>query len=158
MRRSAADPGAEDGATGELLALRDTARAMSQENVEVVRAAVDAWNAEDVDAFADLIAPGVIMQAPEGWPEPGPFVGREAALRQFEQLRETWAFDALEVIGDFVDAGDRVAARVNWRGAGHGPEMCLEMTDVFTVREGTVSHVEVFWNHAEALEVLGLSE
>jgi ketosteroid isomerase-like protein len=137
---------------------RDTARAMSKENVEVVRAAVDAWNAADVDAFADLIALGVIMQAPEGWPEPGPFVGREAALRQFEQLRETWAFDALEVIGDFVDAGDRVAARVNWRGAGHGPEMCLEMTDVFTVRDGRVSHVEVFWNHAEALHAMGLSE
>src|SRR5437870_11328120 len=111
---------------------------MSQENVEVVRAAADAWNAEDADAFAHLIAPGVIMQAPEGWPEPGPFLDREAALRQFEQLRETWAFDALEVIGDFVDAGDGVAARLNWRGTCHGPEMCLEMTDVFTVRGGRV--------------------
>src|SRR5438045_8716650 len=109
---------------------------MSQENMEVVRAAVDAWNAEDVDAFADLIAPGVIMQAPEGWPEPGPFKGREAALRQFEQLRETWAFDALEVIGDFVEAGDRVAARGNWRGAGDGPEMGVEMTVVCPVRVG----------------------
>jgi ketosteroid isomerase-like protein len=97
---------------------------MSQENVEVVKAAIEAWNAEDVDGFGELLEPGIVMHAPEGWPEPGPFVGREAAMHQFEQLRETWAFDALEVIGDFIDGGDRVAARVNWRGAGQGPEMC----------------------------------
>src|SRR4051812_45599297 len=30
---------------------RDTQRAMSQENLEVVRAAYDAWNAGDMDAF-----------------------------------------------------------------------------------------------------------
>jgi ketosteroid isomerase-like protein len=130
---------------------------MSQENVEVVRAAVAAWNADDADAFGELIAPDIVMQAPEGWPEPGPFVGREAAMRQFAQLRETWAFDTLEVTGDFIDVGDRVAARVNWHGAGHGPEMCLEMTDVFTVRKGRVVYAEVFWDHTEALKALGLS-
>ena len=36
-----------------LLSLRDTARAMSQENVEVVRASIDAWNRGDLDAAAE---------------------------------------------------------------------------------------------------------
>ena len=138
--------------------LRDTARAMSQENVEVVRAAFEAWNAGDMDALRELYDPDVIVRMPEGWPEPGPFVGREAVMRQFEQIRETWDADALELISDFIDAADRVVVRYIWRGAGHGPEANMEMTGVYTVRKGRIFDMEYFWDHAEALETLGLSE
>jgi ketosteroid isomerase-like protein len=131
---------------------------MSQENVEVVRAAFEAWNAGDMDALRDLYDPDVIVRAPAGWPEPGPFVGREAVMRQFEQLRETWDADALEPTSDFIDAADRVAVRMIWHGAGRGPEADLEWTTVDTVRKGKVVFIEYFWDHAEALETLGLSE
>jgi ketosteroid isomerase-like protein len=131
---------------------------MSQENVDVVRAAYEAWNAGDMDAWADFLAPDVISRPPEGWPEPGPFVGRVAFVRWCEQLRETWDADALEPIGDFIDIGDRVAVRQIWRGAGSGPEANLEMTWVGTVRKGKIVFVEFFWDHAEALEAVGLSE
>ena len=131
---------------------------MPQENVEAVKAAFEAWNAGDMDAFRKLLAPDVTLRNPEGWPEPGPFVGREAVMRQWEQLRETFDADALELISDFIDAADRVAVRVNWRGAGRGPESNMEMTDVFTVRKGRISIIECFWDHAEALETVGLSE
>ena len=56
----------------------------------------------------------------EGWPEPGPFFGRETVMRQFEQLRETWDTDTFELISDFIDVGDRVLVRFIWRGAGTG--------------------------------------
>ena len=131
---------------------------MSQENVEVVRAAYEAWNAGDMDAVRALLDPDVILRLPEGWPEPGPYVGREAVLRQWEQLRETWDADVVEPIGDFVDVGDRVAVRQSWRTAGRGPESNFEFTNVFTVRKGRVIGVEQFWDHAEVLEALGLSE
>jgi len=131
---------------------------MSQEHVEIVRASFEAWNAGDWDAFRALYDPDTILRTPEGWPEPGPFVGREAVMRQWEQLRETFDADALELISDFIDAADRVAVRVNWRGAGRGPESNMEMTDVFTVRKGRISIIECFWDHAEALETVGLSE
>ena len=98
------------------------------------------------------------MRAPEGWPEAGPFVGREAVMRQLEQQRETWDADAFELITDVIGAADRVVVRFIWRGAGHGPEANLEMTGVYTVRKGKVFAVEHFWNHTEALEAVGLSE
>ena len=80
---------------------------MSRENVEIVRAAFETWDAGDIDAFRELYDPDVIMRPPEGWPEPGPFVGREAVIRQFKQARETWDAEALEPIGDFIHAADR---------------------------------------------------
>ena len=131
---------------------------MSKENVEIDRATLKAWNAGDMDALRDLYSPDIIMRHPEGWPEPGPFVGREAVMRQFEQLRETWDADAVEPIGDFIDIGDRVAVRVVLHGEGRGPEANIEMTNVVTVRNGKIVFIEFFWDHAEALETLGLSE
>jgi ketosteroid isomerase-like protein len=131
---------------------------MSQENVEIVRAAFDAWNAGDMDALRQLYHPDAIVRSPEGWPEPGPFVGREAVMREFEQLREAWETDAAEPLSDFIDAADRIVVRFVWRGAGRGPEADLELTQVNTVRDGKIFAIEYFWDHAEALEVLGLSE
>jgi ketosteroid isomerase-like protein len=131
---------------------------MSQENIEVVQAFFEAWNAGNMDALRKLHDPDAIARPPEGWPEPGPFVGREAVMRQFEQLRETWDADALELISDFIDAGDRVAVRYIWRGAGHGPEANFEITLVFTVRKGRILFLEYFWDHADALETLGLPQ
>jgi uncharacterized protein len=130
---------------------------MSEENVEVVRAGFEAWNAGDMKAIRELHDPDVILRMPEGWPEPGPYVGREAVMRQFEQMRETWDADALEPISDFIAAADRVVLRFIWRGAGYGPEADLEMTTVYTLRKGRVFCQEFFWDHAEALEAVGLS-
>ena len=115
---------------------------MSQEKVEMVRAAFEAWNARDMDAFSEMYDPDAIVRMLEGWPEPGPFVGREAVMRWWEQVRETWDADTVEPISDFVDAGDRVAVRQVWRGAGHGPHMNMEMTNVFIVRKGRIVYQE----------------
>jgi ketosteroid isomerase-like protein len=131
---------------------------MSQENVEVMRTVLAAWNEGDMDAIRELFDPDAVMRPPAGWPEPGPEVGREAVMRQFEQLRETWDSDSLELIGDFVHAGDRVAVRMIWRTGGRGPSADMEMTNVMTVRKGRIVYQEYFWDHTEALELLGLSE
>jgi ketosteroid isomerase-like protein len=131
---------------------------MSQENVEVVRAFFEVWNAGDMRALGDFFDPDAIMRMPEGWPEPGPYVGREAVMRQGEQQRDAWDADALEPISDFIDAADRIVVSINWRGTGFGPEANLEATGVYTVRKGRILSIEHFWDHAEALEAVGLSE
>jgi ketosteroid isomerase-like protein len=131
---------------------------MSQENVEIMRTVFEAWNTGNMDALRELYDDHVIVRAPEAWPEPGPFVGINAVMQQWEQQRDTFDADALEPISDFTDMGDRVAVRQTWHGAGQGPEADMEMTHVITVREGKIVYQEFFWDHAEALETLGLSE
>jgi ketosteroid isomerase-like protein len=131
---------------------------MSQEKVEVIRALFEAWNARDMDGVRALYHPDVIVRPPDNWPEPGPFVGREAVMRQWEQQRDVWNADDLVLIDHSVEVGDRVAVRFIWRGAGRGPTTDIELTGVNTVRNGMAFGQEFFWDHAEALETLGLSE
>jgi ketosteroid isomerase-like protein len=131
---------------------------MSQANVETVRALFESWNAGDMDALRDLYDPDVIVRAPEGWPEPGPFVGPDAIMLQWKQMREVWEADALEPITDFLDAADRVAVKFIWHGADRGLDADLELTGVWTVRKGKIFATEFFWDHAEALETVGLSQ
>jgi ketosteroid isomerase-like protein len=131
---------------------------MSQENVEVLKASLAAWNAGDMDAFRELNDPNVIMWPVEGWPEPGPFVGREAVMSQFAHQRDAFDFDSAEPVGDFIDVGDRVLVRIIYRGIGRGPESFMEMTLMVTVRKGKIVYREYFRDHAKALEAVGLSE
>ena len=131
---------------------------MSQENVEVVERAITAWNAGDIDAVRDCYDPDAILRAPPGWPEPGPFVDRDAVIQQLVQTREAFARDWIEVVSEFRGSGDRIIVRVDWRGTGSGPESNFVWTLVFTVRKGRIFAQEFFWDHAEALEAVGLSE
>ena len=135
--------------------MRSPPAGRAQEKVEVVRRVYDAWNAGDVNALRDLCDPDVVVHYPEGWPEPGPSVGREAAVRQWEHVRDAWTGDALEPVTDFVDDGDRVVVRDAWRGTGLGPDTDLEFSRVFTLRERKLIGLESFWDHADALEAGG---
>jgi ketosteroid isomerase-like protein len=131
---------------------------VSQENVAVLRAFFSAWNAGDMDALCELHDPSVIMHAPEGWPEPGPEVGRDAVMRQFERLRGAFDADSVQPIGDLIDAGDRVLVRLVWRTTGRGPQSQMEVTHVATVRDGKIILNAYYWDHAAALKAVGLEE
>jgi len=131
---------------------------MSQENVEVIREGIDAWNAGDMDRLRELYDPDAIARSPPGWPEPGPFVGRDAIMQEFSKVRASLDSDTVERLSDFLTAGDRVIVRTAWKGAGRGPAMDMEFTLAYTVRGGRIFYLEYFWEHADALEAAGLSE
>jgi ketosteroid isomerase-like protein len=130
---------------------------VSEANVEVIKAGYDAWNAGDMDRFRDMYDPNVVLHMVPGWPEPGPYVGREAVMREMAQLRETWDADVAEPIS-FVDGGDRVVVRQIWRGFGRGPDANIDMTIIFTLHQGRVASAEYFWDYAEVLKAVGLQE
>jgi ketosteroid isomerase-like protein len=131
---------------------------MSQENVEIMRATFEVWNAGDMDALRELYDPNVILWLMEDFPEPGPHVGLEAVMRQWKQQREAFDADTADPISDFIDIADHVLVRFVWRGRGLGPDSDMEVTQVITVRKGKVFLLEHFWDHAEALETVGLSD
>jgi ketosteroid isomerase-like protein len=131
---------------------------MSQENVEIVKAAFEAWNTGDWDAIPELFDPNVVVRPSDDWPEAGPFVGTEAVTRWFRQLREAWDADSTEPISDFIDVADHVVVRFLWRTTGLGPESNMEISIAYTLRKGKISAMQYFWDHADALKAVGLSE
>ena len=84
---------------------------MSEENVEIVRRGFEVWNTGDMDALRELYDPGIVWRPAEGWPEPGPYAGREAVMRQWQRNREPWGDAATIAPISIIDAGDRVGAR-----------------------------------------------
>jgi ketosteroid isomerase-like protein len=133
---------------------------MSDENVQVVRASFDAWNNGGLSAWARFLASDVEWRLPPDAPEPGPYIGREAVLRQVRQQRDTWDADTAEPLGDFIESGPRPRGRQVRLGCGRGrgPQMDLPISCVYTVRAGKINEFEFFWDHAEALRAVGLSE
>lgn len=130
---------------------------MPHHSLEVARKAIAAWNAGDMDGLRELYDPDADMRYPAAdWPEPGPFLGRDAIMRQFSWLRDTWDVDSLDLVGDPLAAGDRVVVRAIWRAAGHGPDTDFELAWVYTVRRGLIVSIEFFQDHAEALDAAGL--
>ncbi len=126
--------------------------------MEIVRNYVKVWNAGDMEGVRELYDPDAVMEGAPGWPEPGPFVGRDAVMQQLSRVRDAFDSDYLEFLSDLVAVGDRVIVRVAWHGVGSGPQSDMEWTTVFTIRDGRIRNVEYFWDHAEALEAAGLRE
>jgi ketosteroid isomerase-like protein len=131
---------------------------MSQQNVEIMRTYVKVWNAGDMERVRELYDPDAVMEAAPDWPEPGPFVGRDAVMQQLNQAQGAFDSDSAELLSDLDAVGDQVIARVGWHGSGRGPQSDMEWTIVFTIRDGRILKAQYFWDHAEALQAVGLSE
>ena len=82
---------------------------MSRENVEIARKAIEAWNAGDMDALRDLYDPAAVMRQPSDWLG-GPWVGRDAIMQQFREMRDIWPDDSSFGRPELLDAGDRLFA------------------------------------------------
>jgi ketosteroid isomerase-like protein len=133
---------------------------MSQENVEVVRAVLEAQRQRDWQAFRRLYDPGI------EWEDVSGLWGDWGTRRGFEDVRDafvTWfqAFEQVDFdIEDIVDAGYDVVAfiRISGRGRESGLVVDQRIPTVWTVHGGSVVRVRAYRDEAEALEAAGLSE
>ncbi len=132
---------------------------MSQENVERVYQAMDAFNRRDLDAFLALADPRV---------EFTPYVvGLEGIYHGHDGVRQWWR-DLFAVFPDWRgepvevrNLGDRTLTAL--RIGGHGDESGTPVTQLFWQlaewsNDGKIVRVTHYGTKAEALEAVGLSE
>ena len=137
---------------------RDTARAMSQENVEMVRRAHEAYERGDLTEMVKDLDPEMISyrDAPDG----ATYNGSEGLL----QLIADWVegFDEFTfTTHELLDANDhQVVVRVHNRAVGAQSSVPIEgdFWFVHTLRDAKVTRIDMFASKARALEAAGLSE
>ena len=132
---------------------------MSQENVELVLEYLRRAEAIDLEAIAARTHPQIRGTAARGWPEPGPFVGRDAALAEFKRLTE-WGENRFTDIDVVADEGDWVVIAYRWqvRAAGSGIETHFDVAAAVRVKDALVIEWHNRWSREEALEAAGLGE
>ena len=131
---------------------------MSQENVEIVKAAIDAYNREDWDAFVKDAAPGAELDLSRAvGPWRGVF-GLDQVRRMAGEFRETWESARAEP-HEFIEAGDLVVVpmTLHVRGRG-GIEAASSIAIVWTIRDGAIERFTMYQERQDALEAVGLSE
>src|SRR6476469_3401894 len=132
---------------------------MSQENVELVKRAFDAWNRGDVEWLAANADPDVEIKALTTALSGEPYRGPDGVRRWLAESYE--AFEVIELgLEELREAGSRVLGfgNLHWRGGDSGIDMNLAVTWVFTFRHGKVLRMEMFADRAEALQAAGLRE
>jgi ketosteroid isomerase-like protein len=133
---------------------------MSQENVEIVQAATDAYIAGDIDAVMEFYSPSVEAFPDASFLESEPLYGREQFRRWVEGIRAPWVIARWVVREARAIGPDRVFQRGDFGGVGMGSsiETLASYTLIYTIREGEISRVEYFRDHAEALKAVGPEE
>src|SRR6476469_1101944 len=92
---------------------------MSQENVEVVKGAVDAFNAHELDRYLSFLAPEFEYVDHMGAVAEVEGSGIDAIRRQVEGWFDAFP-DFRASVDEFIDAGDRVVSVTTWQGTGAG--------------------------------------
>jgi ketosteroid isomerase-like protein len=128
---------------------------MSEENVEVVREAWDAYSRGDYDRIAGFHDPHIVVVTLED----GALYGNNAVLANYERWDEAWE-GAETTLEEVIGHGDRVfvAARFHARGRASGVEVETRLYEVYTVRDGKVLRIDEYATRDEALEAARLSE
>ena len=129
---------------------------MSDQNVEIVRAALEAFRRGDVDIALEHIHPDMVSKRTD--PDGAVFHGRDgllALMADWVEGFEEWSYRAEE----FIDAGDHVVVRLyQWgRGAGSGVPVDGDYWLTYAFEDGKVRRFTIFTDRERAFEEAGLS-
>ena len=136
---------------------------MSQENVEILRAAFEAWNAVDMEALLAHFHPELVYHPRADEPDPSPHVGRDAYERLVRGFVDSFSEVTVEVL-EVIDAGDHVIAStvlhvvLHGQGSASGAGVSDTYVFVHKLRDGLVVEGWEYRTKQEALEAVGLSE
>jgi ketosteroid isomerase-like protein len=136
---------------------RDTACAMAQENVEIVKAAFDAYSRSDWDALLKDLAPDFEFDLSRSIAPQRGVYGREQLRKILGEFGE--GFESMWTEShEFIEVGQHVIVPVTAHMVGRdGIEVQARTTWTWTIRDGAIGRVCLYQERAEALEAAGLS-
>lgn len=139
---------------------RDTGRAMSDENVELVRHVYESGLIDrDPEELLKLATSDVEYVNPPYAVEPGVRRGPVAVAQAMRRFVEPWE-ESRHELRELYDCGDIVVAAVSWhiRSRGSEREFVNEEAHTWTLHEGRIARFEWGQDLGKALEVAGVPE
>jgi len=132
---------------------------MSQENVSIVRQAIEAFNEFGFDGIgtSDLVTDDFEFHEPPEQPAPRVARGRtevQALAAEFDAAWEEHQSEPQEIRA--VDANRVLLVSVERFKGRNGIELEAPFAAIFTVRDGKISHWHAFWDKQKALDAAGL--
>jgi ketosteroid isomerase-like protein len=133
---------------------------MSRENVDIVRRGYEALAGGRIDF--ETLDPEIEWRGPREFPDLAePRYGHEGVRQYMAKLSEV--FDEYRMVAEeFIDAGgDQVLvfSREGGSGRGSGAKVQTHPTaHLWTIRDGKAVRMQSYWERADALEAVGLSE
>jgi len=133
---------------------------VSEENVEVLRRAMEAFDSEGFDGLTEFWHPDINWRAMRGAPDDvGVFTGHDAMRRYLDDWLEMFDDSRIEP-EEFIDAGDRVVVMQHASGKSKRTGIPVDMryAVVYTVQDGKIVRGREYATRDEALKAVGLEE
>ena len=115
------------------------------------------WDEGRLEAVLSLCHPDMEWYEPPETPDRTVTSGRENALRALQTWMSTWSSYEYDVV-EMRSHGDKVLVEVRQRmeGAASGLPISMELFQVWTVRDGLATSMEMYTDRTQALEASGL--
>src|SRR5687767_9141977 len=130
---------------------------MSQEDLELARQYVEAFNRGGLDATERLRHPDIEVFDPPDLPDADRYVG-EAAVRKLVEGYLAIGWNGQFDVQEYIDAGDQAVVIFHMTGTSVGGRVPLDLPafgHVYVFQDGKARRIRQYLTRAEALEAAG---
>jgi ketosteroid isomerase-like protein len=133
---------------------------MSQENVELHRRAIEAFNARDLEAYIAYVDPSVEFYSVFAAVGGGAYHGHDGVRRWFRDLEDAWGEEVRIEPEAYFDLGeDTLGFNVmHGRGQQSDAEVAMPVAHVIRWRDGLSVYWKAYLHREDALRDLGVAE
>ncbi len=131
---------------------------MSEENVEIVRAHLEAFRSQDAPRSFSFLDPHVVLDISRTGGDEEAIYGRDAIaqfMRRWIGTFEEYRYE-VERLTDLGSGAIVAGARETGRGKGSGAPVDRSFGALYTVIDGKIARITMFRTEQDALEAAGL--
>jgi ketosteroid isomerase-like protein len=132
---------------------------VSEQNVDVHRRLIEAYNARDTETFIALCDPQIEVHSVFATPGGADYHGHDGVRKWLRDLEETWGDDFRVQPESFFDLGENTLmfSVLHGRGQQTGVDVPMSNAQVARLRDGLIVYLKVYIHREDALSDLGIS-
>ena len=132
---------------------------MSQQNIEVHRRTVEAFNARDIEAWIGFSDPEIELHSAVTVPGGAVYRGHEGVRRWHRDLEDAWGDDLRVEPEAYFDLGEHTLSfhLLHGRGRQSGAEVAMPAAHLHRWRDGLIVYFKGYSRREDAFTDLGVS-